>query len=68
MTDRLKGCIVAFEKDIREDDAEFILNAIKMIKFVKSVEPKLTTSSDWWDRQQTKHEVQMKLFDVINNL
>jgi hypothetical protein len=32
MSDRLKGCIVSFDHDIREDDAEFYLNAIRAIK------------------------------------
>lgn len=34
MTDRLKGFIVTLTTDIREDDAESIVQAIKMIKGV----------------------------------
>ena len=40
MTDRHAGYVVALAKDIREDDAqEGVLNAIRMIKGVVSVEP-----------------------------
>jgi hypothetical protein len=46
MTDRLKGCTVVFGKDIREDDAEYILNAIRMIKGVSQVEPVISESGD----------------------
>ena len=35
MTNRLKGILVTLETDIREDDAESILNAIKMIKRIE---------------------------------
>ena len=39
MTDRHKGYIVIIDRDIREDDAESILQAIQMIKHVIKVEP-----------------------------
>lgn len=38
MTDRLTGCRVVFDQDIREDDAEHILNAIRMIRGVAGVD------------------------------
>ncbi|MCP9947236.1 hypothetical protein [Actinomadura madurae] len=39
MTERHSGYLVALDHDIREDDAEAILNAIRMIKGVQSVQP-----------------------------
>lgn len=39
MTDRHAAYIVTLKEDIREDDAELILNALRMIKGVASVEP-----------------------------
>jgi len=40
MTDRHAGYLVVLDRDIREDDAEEgVLNAIRMIKGVVSVEP-----------------------------
>ena len=39
MTDRHAGYIVVLDKDIREDDAEFTLNALRMVRGVVSVEP-----------------------------
>jgi len=46
MTDRYKGLMVVFEKDIRDDDAKKIIDAIKMIKGVLNVEPSISTSED----------------------
>lgn len=39
VTDRYEGFIVALDKDIREDDAEQVINAIKMVRGVLAVEP-----------------------------
>jgi hypothetical protein len=39
MTTRHAGYIVTLDDDIREDDAEAIIGAIRMIKFVQSVTP-----------------------------
>lgn len=39
MTDRHAGYLVTLTDDFREDDAEQIINALRMIKCVKSVAP-----------------------------
>ncbi len=39
MTDRHSGYVVTLAKDIREDDAEAVITALKMIKGVVSVKP-----------------------------
>ena len=39
MTNRHSGYVVVLEKDIREDDAESIINAIRMVKGVLDVKP-----------------------------
>lgn len=38
MTTRHSGYVVALEDDIREDDAEHVLNALRMVKGVMSVQ------------------------------
>ncbi len=57
MTQRLKGLTVAFEQDIREDDAEALINAIRMIRGVASVTPIEADSGDWINRQRVRHEI-----------
>ena len=60
MTDRVKGFTVTLEKDIRIDDVEFILNAVKMIKGIAHVEPSISTSDDHFARQRVKMEMREK--------
>ena len=43
MTDRLKGVWVAFERDIRTDDVEPLIEAIKCLRGVLAVEPSIAT-------------------------
>ena len=39
MTDRHAAYIVTLDQDVREDDAEAIINALRMVKHVLKVEP-----------------------------
>lgn len=54
MTDRHAGYVVTLDRDIREDDAEAVLNAIRMVKGVASVTPvdgdagARGDSAAWW--------------------
>lgn len=66
MTDRLRGVLVTFEKDIREDDAEEILNAIRMVKGVLTVKPLLVNNLEQAIAEdRVRHELHQKLFKVI---
>lgn len=65
MTDRLKGFVVTLDEDIREDDAEDILNAIRMVKHVQSVEPITANFEDRMNRSRVRHHLLDKILDVI---
>ncbi len=39
MTERFKGLLVTFETDVREDDLDVFINAIKLMKRVIAVKP-----------------------------
>ncbi len=66
MTDRVKGFMVALDQDIRVDDVEAIVNAIRMIKHVAGVEPVISQPDHWFAMQRVEHNVKMRLFDAIN--
>ena len=68
MTNRLKGLTVAFEKDIREDDAEGIINAILMIRGIANVTTSLSSSEDYINREQIRREVVSKIYDVAKDI
>ncbi len=65
MTDRLKGYLVVLERDIREDDAEPILEALKMIKGVMEVKPYVTKSEDSILEIRTKNKMIEKFYKFI---
>jgi len=66
MTDRVKGFTVTLKEDIRIDDVEPILNAVRMIQGVVHVEPSITTSEDHMNRQVIKSQLLTKLFKVLH--
>jgi hypothetical protein len=66
MTTRLKGLTVAFAADIREDDAEAVIKAIRMIRGVLDVAPIECTPNDWIERQRVRDELSTKLWDVLH--
>ena len=68
MTDSLKGVHVAFEKDIRDDDAEPIINAIKAIRGVADVTGDVCDLSDWTNRAQVKIEIRQKLLELYKSI
>ena len=66
MTARVKGCWVAFETDLREDDATPLLAAIRQLRGVLAVELEPQTPSDWIAAQRMRHELLGKLLAVLN--
>ena len=65
MTDRLKGAVVTFSHDIREDDAEALLQAIGMIRGVASVTPSVAYLGDHMARERVRSELRVRLYDAI---
>lgn len=68
MTDRYKGFVVHLDKDMREDDCEEILTALRMIKHVADVKPLIYESPDGIAYQRGKTEIIHKLTDFIEDL
>lgn len=65
MTDRLKGCVVVFTDDIREDNTEAMLNAIRMIKGVLAVHPAGTDINDVFAEDRVRYELWQKVHSVF---
>lgn len=67
MTERLNGVIVTFNKEIRVDDAEAVLNAIKMVKGVLSVKPIPNSNYEQHiAEERVRRELTDKLFKVLH--
>lgn len=68
MTDKLKGLYVAFDHDIREDDAVSIINAIKAIRGVGAVTTSVTNPDDYMNRTILSREYKRKLIKLIQDI
>ncbi len=65
MTDRLRSITVVLDQDYREDDAEPILAALRMVKGVAGV---TWTTADWKDQiaqEAGTREMRSVLYEVL---
>lgn len=67
MTDRYNALTVVLDRDIRSDDAEWVINAIKMVKGVASVSPHIAEAGDYIAKQRVKQEVFEKIVAIFKD-
>lgn len=66
MSERYNYLIVALEKTTREDELQPIIDAIRQMRGVIDVAPQDEThGSGWVATQQARHELTMKLYEVL---
>ena len=68
MTDRVKGCVVSFSVDIRVDDVEPIINAIRLIRGVAEVAVNVTNRDDWINRVHVREEIRDDLLSLYRKM
>ena len=66
MTDRYNYLIVGLEKDVRQDDAQDIIAAIKQLRGVLNVKPNVSNSDAWIAAERARIELGDKLLKVLN--
>ena len=67
MTDRYKGAVVVFDREIREDDAEALMTALSMLRGVVSVAPTLAGFEDAMVEMRRDAYWRKRLLDVVQN-
>ena len=65
MTDRIYALTVTLTEPIREDDAEAIINAIKLIRGVASVTPLVANAELYYATETAKRELRDKLWSIL---
>lgn len=65
MTDRHSGYLVVLKRDIREDDSEALLNAIRLIRGVERVQPIESDPMQQIAETRVRVELQKKLWSVL---
>lgn len=67
MTDRLNGVYVAFHKEIRTDDAESTIAAIRHIRGVIAVEPRIADHAHYEAIAKVLHVLRGAMLDAMVN-
>ena len=65
MTDRIHSLTVVLSHDIREDDAQKIVEAIGMIKSVISVDTNVSDHVSYMAEQRARQEMKEKMFEIL---
>ncbi len=65
MTDRYNGFFVTLEADVRSDDAEPILNAIRQIRGVLDVRPNVRSIEQYVVEQRVRREFEIKIIEAL---
>lgn len=68
MSDKIKGLTIVLEPNIRDDDAEVIINAIKMIRGVAGVEAHVADLDHYMAVAQVRTQIGMDLLDSIREI
>ena len=65
MTDRIHSLTVVLNRDIREDDVEPLINAIRMIKGVLTVDKHVADISDHMAEMRAIRDLEDKIFSAL---
>jgi hypothetical protein len=65
MTDRVFALTVALERDTRTDDVQGLIDAIKLLRGVLSVQAEISDLSQWTADERAKREYTDKLWAVL---
>lgn len=67
MTDRYHALTVILDKEIRSDDAENLISAIKMIRGVLDVNPHVSDITTHMAEERAKFEIRERLWNALKS-
>lgn len=65
MTDRINGLYVVLDHDIREDDVEHIVNAIRQIRCVLDVQKNISNFELFINKRRLKNELLEEVISIF---
>ena len=68
MTDRIHALTVVLDRDMRDDDVECVVDAIRMIRFVASIDTHVTDLRDHQARVRVNREWLDGLREFMNDM
>lgn len=66
MTDRVNGLYVALDQDMRKDDVELIVNAIRALKHIIAVDKNVACHNSWIAYERARREFSDKIEKVFS--
>jgi len=64
MSDRINGFSVVLKNDLKDEDFEYVKNAVLMIKGVLNVKENVATVQDWIIRERLNSEYKEKILNL----
>lgn len=68
MTDRVNALTVILDRDLREDDVQFIVNAIRAIRCVGDVQMNVTNITDAVAEHRARMEYHKRITDALGGI
>ncbi len=68
MTDRFNALVVVLDRDMRDDDAQYLIDLISHLKGVQSVAGNVTDFTAYTERSRAVNELWGKLVKLIEEL
>lgn len=65
MTDRLQGVYVAFDQDVREDDAKALISAIELLQGVCCVRADVRDPTAFVARERARNELREQIAALL---
>lgn len=65
MTDRVNALFVALEDDVREDDVQELIRAIRQFRHVLDVCEHVTNTDSWVAEQRVRREIIAKILETM---
>lgn len=65
MSDRVYALTVILDNEMRAEDADEVMSALRMIKGVQSVAPLVADAQLWYAKERARMELINKLWDVL---
>lgn len=65
MTDRFHSLQVALDQDMREDDAQALMDAIRMMRGVVAVSGAVAGPDSWMAEERARQDLGRKLWEIL---
>ena len=66
MTDRVDSLVVVLDRDMRDDDVEHLMKAIRMLRFVADVSHRVVDQDAYVAREWVRSQLRERLYTALD--